>query len=172
MDAAAVAHDVFDVHQLRAQQLEAIEAIVRGDVIAVLPTGFGKSLCYQIGTVLLKGFAVVVTPLLALSEDQIQYMLAHGIPVDRIDSTVLYDEQLAVCKRIEGEGSGLKALYTTPETLQHNRHLARALQVAQAGDRINFITIDGAHCVLEWLEFRRDCSPCHTCATTYSTATQ
>ena len=92
------------------------------------------------------------------SEDQIQYMLAHGIPVDRIDSTVLYDEQLAVCKRIEGEGSGLKALYTTPETLQHNRHLARALQVAQAGDRINFITIDGAHCVLEWLEFRRDCS--------------
>ena len=116
MDAAAVAHDVFDVHQLRAQQLEAIEAIVRGDVIAVLPTGFGKSLCYQIGTVLLKGFAVVVTPLLALSEDQIQYMLAHGIPVDRIDSTVLYDEQLAVCKRIEGKAAVSKRF------TQHQKH--------------------------------------------------
>lgn len=158
MDASA---DVFDVQHLRAEQTEAIEAILRSEnVIAVLPTGFGKSLCYQIGTVLLKGFTVVVTPLLALCEDQIAYMSARGIAVDRMDSSLEHDEQAAVCNRIKAEDSGLKALYTTPETLQHNRQLAQALQVARAAENINFITIDEAHCVLEWSEFRYDLKQC------------
>lgn len=164
MDSSAVARDVFDVQQLRSEQTEAIEAILRlENVIAVLPTGFGKSLCYQVGTVMLKGFTVVVTPLLALCEDQIEYMSAHGIPVARMDSTIECDEQEAVCSRVAADDSGLKALYTTPETLQHNKQQARALRVAQAAENINFITIDEAHCVLEWSEFRYDLEQCTLC---------
>lgn len=158
MNVSEVALNMFNVEQLREEQIEVISAILRSEnVIAVLPTGFGKSLCYQISTVMMQGFTIVVTPLLALCEDQMEYMQSHGVTVDRMDSTLLRDQQAAVCGRIRQVNSGLKALYTTPETLQHNVLLAKALHEATQAGNISFITIDEAHCVLDWSEFRYEC---------------
>jgi ATP-dependent DNA helicase RecQ len=157
MDPQAVATDVFGVYRLREEQMEAIAAITSTCdycVIAVLPTGFGKSLCYQVGTMMLSGFTLVITPLLALCEDQMAFMSAHNIHVERMDSTLELDEQRAVCARIESNSCDLKAVYTTPETLRQNRQFVTALRVASAEGRVNFVTIDEARCVLEWSEFR------------------
>jgi ATP-dependent DNA helicase RecQ len=112
-----VANAVFKVAALRQEQADVIAAIVCGrNVIAVLPTGFGKSLCYQVGTMMLDGFTVVVTPLLALCEDQITFMKAHNVPVVRMDSTLYHTSQKSICERIMREDCDLKAVYTTPET--------------------------------------------------------
>jgi ATP-dependent DNA helicase RecQ len=87
--ARSVANAVFKVTALRQEQIDVIRAIVSGkNVIAVLPTGFSKSLCYQVGTMMQRGFTLVVTPLLALCEDQITFMRANDVPVVRIDSTL------------------------------------------------------------------------------------
>jgi ATP-dependent DNA helicase RecQ len=170
MDPQAVATDVFGVDRLRKEQMEAIAAITSTCaqcVIAVWPTGFGKSLCYQVGTMLLTGFTLVITPLLALCEDQLAFMTAHNIPVQRMDSTVRPDEQRAACARIQSDSCDLKAVYKTPETLRRNKEFVTALRVASAGGRVSFVTIDAAHCVLEWSEFRFALTRvgcCHSCA--------
>jgi hypothetical protein len=101
-----------------------------------------------------EGFTVVITPLLALCEDQMAYMSACNVPVVRIDSSIERVEQVAVCTRIQSASTDLKAVYTTPETLRHNKLLGSALRVASAEGRVNFATIDEAHCILEWSEFR------------------
>jgi ATP-dependent DNA helicase RecQ len=155
MSAEAVARQYFGVEELREQQLDAIKHITEGkNVIAVLPTGFGKSLCYQVGSLMLPGFTVVITPLLALCEDQMAFMTAHGVPVVRINSTIDRVEQDAIFKRITEGPNDLKVVYTTPETLQHNVRFVRALRKASAEKRVPFVTIDEAHCVLEWSDFR------------------
>jgi superfamily II DNA helicase RecQ len=75
MSAESVAEAVFSVTELRSEQRDAISAITSGqNVVVVLPTGFGKSLCYQEGALLMKGFTIVITPLLALCDDQVRYM--------------------------------------------------------------------------------------------------
>jgi superfamily II DNA helicase RecQ len=153
--AESVARGAFSVDVLRKEQMEVITAITGSEnVIAVLPTGFGKSLCYQVGAMMLNGFTLVITPLLALCEDQIVYMSAHNIPVVRMDSTIERDEQVAVCTRVQCEDSDVKAVYTTPETLRQNKNFGNALRAASAQGRISFVTIDEAHCVLEWSDFR------------------
>jgi superfamily II DNA helicase RecQ len=151
----SLANAVFKVAALRQEQVDVIRAIVSGkNVIAVLPTGFGKSLCYQVGTMMLSGFTLVVTPLLALCEDQIMFMRANDVPVVRIDSTSDHITQKIICERIMCDDCDLKAVYTTPETLKHNDRAIRALRVAAEAGRVSFATIDEAHCVLEWSDFR------------------
>jgi ATP-dependent DNA helicase RecQ len=151
----SVANAVFKVPALRQEQVDVIAAILYGhNVIAVLPTGFGKSLCYQVGTMMLNGFTLVVTPLLALCEDQIAFMKAHNVPVVRVDSTLDHTSQKSVCERIMRDDCDVKAVYTTPETLKHNVRVVEALRVAGERGRVNFATIDEAHCVLDWSDFR------------------
>jgi ATP-dependent DNA helicase RecQ len=153
--ASSVANAAFKVTALKKEQIDVIRAIVSGkNVIAVLPTGFGKSLCYQVGTMMQRGFTLVVTPLLALCEDQITFMRANDVPVVRIDSTLDHETQKSICERIMGDDCDLKAVYTTPETLKHNIRAIKALQFAAEVGRVNFATIDEAHCVLEWSDFR------------------
>jgi ATP-dependent DNA helicase RecQ len=151
---SSVASAVFKVVALRQEQVDVIAAIVCDhNVIEVLPTGFGKSLCYQVGTMMLNGFTQVVTPLLALCEDQITFMTAHNVPVVRMDSTLDHTSQKSICERIIREDCDLKAVYTTPQTLKHNVRVVRALRVATDAGRVNFATIDAAHCVLDWSDF-------------------
>ena len=142
--ARQVARRRFGIRALYPQQEEAIEAVLAGrDTITVLPTGFGKSLIYQVSAMLLPAPTVVVSPLIALMRDQELSLLERNIPVVRIDSTLRVAERRAHLARI-AEGGPLIVL-TTPETLES----------ADAGGVIRqakpaLLCVDEAHCISEW----------------------
>lgn len=113
------------------------------DVLVVLPTGFGKSACYQVPSMVQPRPVVLVSPLLALLRDQHEKLLARDIPVERIDGTIRGLARRAALKRVAAGGSLL--VMTTPETLAGNE-LGEALQSAG----IALAAIDEAHCISEW----------------------
>ena len=125
-------------------QKQAMECIGRGtDSIVVLPTGGGKSLCFQAPAVTMPGLAVVVSPLISLMKDQVDALTECGVPAARIDSSLSFDEQNTVFAQIHNKK--LKLLYLSPERLVSDGFLD-VLQ--QAG--LSFIAIDEAHCVSMW----------------------
>jgi len=125
-------------------QKEAMECVVsRRDSIVVLPTGGGKSLCYQAPAVALPGMAVVVSPLISLMKDQVDALNECGVSAARLDSTLSREEQNAVFTRIH-RGT-LTLLYLSPERLVSNgfvEYLGRS--------QLSFIAVDEAHCVSMW----------------------
>jgi len=125
-------------------QKQAMECMSRGtDSIVVLPTGGGKSLCFQAPAVTMSGLAVVVSPLISLMKDQVDALTECGVPAARIDSSLSFDEQRTVFAQIHNKK--LKLLYLSPERLVSDDFL-EILQ--KAG--LSFIAIDEAHCVSMW----------------------
>ena len=135
---------VFGVDELHPEQKEVIEhALGGGDSLVVLPTGFGKSACYQIPSLLLPKPVVVVSPLLALIEDQVSNLEKRGIPVVRFDGTIRGNaRKKAIARIIEG---GSLLVMTTPETLASDELLVALFQSG-----ISLFAIDEAHCASEW----------------------
>ena len=132
------------IQQLYAEQERAVAASLAGrDALVVLPTGFGKSACYQVPSMVLPHPVVLVSPLLALLRDQHEKLLARNIPVERIDGTVRGVARRGVLKRIAAGGALL--VMTTPETLA-STELGDALGVSG----IALAAVDEAHCVSEW----------------------
>ncbi|MCX8072374.1 MAG: RecQ family ATP-dependent DNA helicase [Candidatus Binatia bacterium] len=132
------------IQQLYPEQERAIFAAMEGqDVLVVLPTGFGKSACYQIPSMILPKPVVLVSPLLALLRDQHEKLLARRIPVERIDGTVRGRARKEALDRIEAGGSLL--VMTTPETLS-SEELGEVL--LRCG--ISLAAVDEAHCISEW----------------------
>jgi ATP-dependent DNA helicase RecQ len=139
-----VARQRFQIGRLHREQERAIASILGGrDVLLILPTGGGKSLCYQLPSVLLPRPTVVVSPLLALLEDQYLKLQQLGIPSVRLDSTVGAADRRAALARI-AEGGSLLVL-TTPETLA-GAELGALLEKQPPG----LVAVDEAHCVSEW----------------------
>jgi ATP-dependent DNA helicase RecQ len=143
-DPLAVLHDVFGFGSFRGQQ----EAIVRcvtggGDALVVMPTGSGKSLCYQLPALLRPGIALVVSPLIALMEDQVRALRQLGIRAEFLNSSLAPAEQGRV--RREAEAGALDLLYVAPERLLTDSFLAWLQQLPLA-----LFAIDEAHCVSQW----------------------
>jgi ATP-dependent DNA helicase RecQ len=127
MSDVRIARDVFGIKALKAEQRECISLLQEGkDVVAIMRTGYGKSLCYQIPCVRLRGFAVIVSPLLALCMDQVQSMRAHGVNTIQFDSTVDYDKRRTQVIELQDRSRNVKAVYTTPETLSKCRMLQQS----------------------------------------------
>jgi ATP-dependent DNA helicase RecQ len=155
MSDVRIARDVFGIKALKAQQRECISLVQEGkDVVAIMRTGYGKSLCYQIPCVTLRGFAVIVSPLLALCMDQVQSMRAHGVNAIQFDSTVDYDKRRTQIIELQDRNRNVKAVYTTPETLSKCRMLQQCLKAEASCGNVSFVVVDEVHCVDMWSDFR------------------
>jgi ATP-dependent DNA helicase RecQ len=142
--AARVARRRFGIARLHPEQRQAIEAVLAGrDTLAVLPTGYGKSLIYQLPALLSDRPTVVVSPLVALMADQERSLRARSVPVVRLDSTLRAAERRQALSRL-AEGGRLIVL-TTPETLE-----SKATRPAFVEAAPWLLCVDEAHCISEW----------------------
>ncbi|MBI1304402.1 MAG: DNA helicase RecQ [Phycisphaera sp.] len=135
---------VFGYDSFRPLQREIMEASLEGrDAVAVLPTGAGKSLCYQLPALVRDGLTVVASPLIALMKDQVDQMQAAGVAATFINSTLDLDEFRARCAALDrGE---IRILYVAPERLVTPEFLARL-----ARWKVDALAVDEAHCISEW----------------------
>ena len=128
----------------RPLQAEAMRAVVDGrDSVVILPTGGGKSLCFQAPALHLRGLAVVLSPLISLMKDQVDALADCGVPAACVNSTLSYEEKRQVTGEIRA--GRLKLLYLSPERLMMERTLDFLKEVPLA-----FFAVDEAHCISEW----------------------
>ncbi|MHA1537573.1 MAG: DNA helicase RecQ [Alphaproteobacteria bacterium] len=143
-DARRVLHETFGFADFRPGQQEIIETVMAGrDVLAVMPTGSGKSLCYQLPALLNGGLSVVVSPLIALMRDQVAQLRGYGIAAGSLNSGNEDAENARVIDSIRA--GNLRLLYVAPERLAR----ADTLDMLRAA-RVSLIAIDEAHCVVQW----------------------
>jgi ATP-dependent DNA helicase RecQ len=138
------AHRRFGIERLRPEQETAMLAILGGrDALVALPTGFGKSLIYQVPALILDRPTVVVSPLIALMADQERALRSRGVPVVTLHSRLRQAERRAALDKLEGGGRLI--VLTTPETLES---AATAPAIERA--RPSLLCVDEAHCISEW----------------------
>nr|BAL56515.1 ATP-dependent DNA helicase RecQ [uncultured Bacteroidetes bacterium] len=134
----------FGYKSFRQPQEEIIRTLLEGkNVMVIMPTGAGKSLCYQLPALLLPGTALVVSPLIALMKNQVDQMQAYDIPAAFLNSSLSrreYEEVKRAC--LQGK---VKLLYVAPETL-----LSESFAEVLAQLQISFVAVDEAHCISEW----------------------
>lgn len=135
---------VFGFHQFRAPQQDVIERVVAGeDVFLVMPTGGGKSLCYQVPALHRDGVAIVVSPLIALMKDQVDALIANGVRAACLNSSLSSAEVGRVFQQMDV--GALDLLYVAPERLMMPEFLARLGSL-----KLSLFAIDEAHCISQW----------------------
>ncbi|HEY2847024.1 MAG TPA: RecQ family ATP-dependent DNA helicase, partial [Pyrinomonadaceae bacterium] len=141
-----VLRDTFGYDSFRDRQEKIIGAVMSGrDCMVLMPTGGGKSLCYQIPALLLDGLTIVISPLIALMKDQVDALRANGVEAAFLNSTQTTAEQVKVFKA--ARSGELKLLYVAPERL-----LASGDQfvVFLRSIKVSLFAIDEAHCISSW----------------------
>lgn len=140
----SILSDYWDYNHFRPFQKEIITAVLEGqDTLALLPTGGGKSLCYQLPALVLPGLTLVVSPLIALMQDQVQQLRARGIPAMQLESE---KPAMSLDKQLDNITHGpYKILFVSPERLQNPKVIERLQNWP-----VQLIAIDEAHCVSEW----------------------
>ncbi|MBP6574006.1 MAG: DNA helicase RecQ [Flavobacteriales bacterium] len=137
-------HKHFGYNQFRPLQREAIDHLLAGnDAVILMPTGGGKSLCFQIPALALDGITLVVSPLIALMKDQVQALQANGIAAAFLNSTLSYDEEQLLWQDLRH--GALKLLYVSPERIFSQGFLDAVAQLP-----LRLIAIDEAHCISNW----------------------
>ena len=144
MDKQTILRERFGFHSFLDGQEPLIDTILtRRDVFGVMPTGGGKSLCYQIPALLLEGLTLVVSPLISLMKDQVAALKEAGIPAAFLNSSLTVAQQREVLHR--AELGAYRLIYVAPERLLTDSFL----QFAE-GQRISLLAVDEAHCVSQW----------------------
>jgi ATP-dependent DNA helicase RecQ len=136
--------NTFGFDSLKPGQAEAITRLLDGrNVLAIFPTGGGKSLCYQLPALAMPGVTLVISPLIALMKDQIDFLKARGVAAERYDSSLDSGQSREVLNRLRsGE---LKLLYISPERLANERFLQTIRRAP-----ISLLAVDEAHCISQW----------------------
>ncbi|MDR2870361.1 MAG: DEAD/DEAH box helicase, partial [Deferribacteraceae bacterium] len=144
MDKLATLKESFGHTHFRKGQEELIDSLLAGrDVLGVMPTGAGKSICYQLPALLLPGCSIVVSPLISLMHDQVSALSQAGISAAFINSSLSAGEYAKVLRN--AALGAYKIIYVAPERL----HVDSFLQFAMQAD-ISLVTVDEAHCVSQW----------------------
>ncbi|MGZ8251537.1 MAG: DNA helicase RecQ [Methylophilaceae bacterium] len=147
-NAQKLLQDVFGYAEFRGRQQDVVEHVIAGgDALVLMPTGGGKSLCYQIPAILRPGLGIVVSPLIALMQDQVEALQQLGVQAAFMNSSLSAEETYKVTSRIlSGE---ITILYVAPERLMAGGFL-NLLQQVQASVGLAVFAIDEAHCVSQW----------------------
>ena len=143
MNAFDILKRYFGYDTFRPQQQEIIEEVTQGhDCMVLMPTGGGKSLCYQVPALLMPGTAIVVSPLISLMHDQVEALKANGIPAAALNSGNDATEDTLIRRRcMAGE---LKIIYLSPEKLMSE------IPYLLSSIKISLFAIDEAHCISQW----------------------
>ena len=140
----AVLRETFGFDSFRPGQEAVIDTLLAGrNVLAVMPTGAGKSLCYQVPALVRDGLAVVVSPLVALMRDQVSALTLAGVAADTINSANDREANVEVWRR--AQAGTLKLLYLSPERLMTDPMLAALAQL-----EVSLVAVDEAHCISQW----------------------
>ncbi|MCY2687126.1 DNA helicase RecQ [Salinimicrobium sp. TH3] len=134
--------EYFGYDSFRPLQREIINSVFEGDDnLVIMPTGGGKSICFQLPALLLPGITIVISPLIALMKDQVDGLTANGIPAAFLNSSQQEKEQQEIFSKIER--NEIKLLYVAPESLQY-------IDTVFSAGNISLIAIDEAHCISSW----------------------